>query len=293
MFKYDPFGRRIQKTTTAGTTNSVYDGANVVDEYSASGALVAKYAQGQGIDEPLGMWRNNSITYYHADGLGSITSLTDTTGTAQGYYSYDSFGKPVGSPSNVTNPYRYTGREWDSETNLYYYRARYYDPLMGRFVSEDPVRFHGGDNFYVYVENGPVDRVDPLGLCPWQVHRRPLKKIGKITGAYHVYFYNVQTGQSIGLGPKDGKATTDPVPGEWERDEKPGTVIGTVPEYSCDCVGRKARNPGEPPTYCATQGSMRGSKPGDEQNRKCVNCNGWAAEVLRDCRNELYDSTRR
>jgi RHS repeat-associated protein len=58
----------------------------------------------------------------------------------------------------------FTGREWDPEVQLYYYRARYYDPKPGRFVSEDPLRFIAGNNFYTYVENNPINHVDPLGL---------------------------------------------------------------------------------------------------------------------------------
>jgi len=61
--------------------------------------------------------------------------------------------------------YAYTGREWDKETGLYYYRARYYDPMEGRFISKDTISFSGGDvNLYGYVQNNPVNRTDPLGL---------------------------------------------------------------------------------------------------------------------------------
>jgi len=63
----------------------------------------------------------------------------------------------------------YTGREGDPETGLYYYRARYYDPKVGRFISEDPIRFAGGVNFYSYVTNNPVALADPLGLCAQKV----------------------------------------------------------------------------------------------------------------------------
>lgn len=103
-----------------------------------------------------------------------------------------------------------------------YYRARYYDPFSGRFVLEDPARFPGGIDFYAYVENDPVGLVDPLGFCPWQVHKRPLKgfPLAKQSQVDHYYFYNMQTGQSIGLGPAGGAgagtAKGSPVPGTWE-----------------------------------------------------------------------------
>src|ERR1035441_5370837 len=79
-------------------------------------------------------------------------------------YTYDSFGMPKPS-ANFYNAYTYSGREWDRETGLYYYRARYYDPMEGRFVSKDPISFAGGDvNLYGYVKNNPINFIDPKGL---------------------------------------------------------------------------------------------------------------------------------
>lgn len=110
------------------------------------------------------MLRGGTTSYYQADGLGSITSLTDGSGSLAATYSYDSFGKLVASTGTLVNPFRYTGRELDSETGLYYYRARYYDPQIGRFISDDPLRFGAGYNFYTYTENSPVNATDPSGL---------------------------------------------------------------------------------------------------------------------------------
>ena len=73
-------------------------------------------------------------------------------------------GNPIGTLPSIANPFAYTGREWDKETGLYYYRARYYTSQIGRFISEDPIGFTGGINLYVYVGNNPVNKIDPLGL---------------------------------------------------------------------------------------------------------------------------------
>jgi RHS repeat-associated protein len=105
-------------------------------------------------------------SYYQADGLGSVTSLTNAAGTATQNYTYDSFGNIIATTGSLVNSFRYTGREFDTETSLYYYRARYYDPGTGRFLAEDPVRFSGGTNFYIYVTENPVNFVDQFGLCP-------------------------------------------------------------------------------------------------------------------------------
>jgi RHS repeat-associated protein len=167
-FTYDPFGRRIRKASPAGTAIFVYDGDNVIEELDGSGNLLANYTQGLGNDEPLAMDRSGVTSYYHADGLGSTTSITNSSGALAGAYTFDSFGKLTASTGTITNPFRYTGREFDSETGLYYYRARYYDPTMGRFISEDPIRWRGGDvDFYVYAFNNPVILGDPFGLRCW------------------------------------------------------------------------------------------------------------------------------
>jgi RHS repeat-associated protein len=95
--------------------------------------------------------------------------ITDSTQTPVATYRYDSFGTMT-QTGTLSQPYTYTGREWDKETGLYYYRARYYDPMVGRFISKDPIGFAGGGvNLYGYVSNNPVNWVDPLGLtanCP-------------------------------------------------------------------------------------------------------------------------------
>jgi RHS repeat-associated protein len=164
-FQYDPFGRRISKSSPSGSTTYVYDGDNIIEELTGStGTLGERYTYGPGIDEPLVGQRQPLIFYYEADGLGSVTSLTTPTGTVAATYTYDSFGFMTNSTGSATNWFRYTARQFDSDTALYYYRARYYDPTTGRFISEDPIRFQGGTNFYRYLLNDPMDATDPWGL---------------------------------------------------------------------------------------------------------------------------------
>lgn len=121
---------------------------------------------GPGIDQPLAETVAGGNWFYEADGLGSVTSVMDFNGVAYSTYTYDSFGKQTASTGVVANPFRYTARELDSETGLMYYRARYYDGSIGRFVGEDPIRLKGGMNYYDYVLNDPVSLDDPFGLAP-------------------------------------------------------------------------------------------------------------------------------
>ena len=109
------------------------------------------------------------------------TSVTNENGTThepstRTKYTYDSFGNLTVSTGSITNAFRYTGREWDSETSLYYYRARYYDPAIGRFISEDPTGFRAGANFYPYVSGNPLTFNDPTGLDNRSERCKALKK---------------------------------------------------------------------------------------------------------------------
>ncbi len=126
--------------------------------------MLARYTQGSGIDEPLAEVRSGTISYYDQDWLGSVTSLSSSTGSLANTYVYDASGNLTASTGSVVNPFQYTGRDYDPETGLRYYRARYLDSAAGRFLSEDPVGFAGGDAFYGYSENNPASLLDPFGL---------------------------------------------------------------------------------------------------------------------------------
>ena len=117
------------------------------------------------VDEPLVGQRQPKVFYYEADGLGSVTSLTDSTGDVAATYAYDSFGKLTNSTGTIPIVPLHRAQS-DPDTGLYYYRARYYDPSIGKFISEDPIGFEGsGPNFYAYVRNNPIVYRDPTGLC--------------------------------------------------------------------------------------------------------------------------------
>jgi len=109
-FKYDPFGRRIQKSGPLGTTNYLYDGYDVLGETDASGTSIARYAGSMDIDEPLSELQGTATSYYQEDAIGSITSLSNGAGALAGTYAYDSFGKLATSTGTLLNPFQYTGR---------------------------------------------------------------------------------------------------------------------------------------------------------------------------------------
>ena len=154
-YTYDPFGRRTAKTVDGATTAYLYDGDQVIVEYDGAGQMQRRYVYGPRIDEPVCMITPGDVYYYHFDGLGSVIALSNDTGNIVETYAYNPYGE-VDQPSSVGNPYLYTGREYDSETGLYYYRARYYDAELGRFLQTDPVGYQNQTNLYVYCLNNPL-----------------------------------------------------------------------------------------------------------------------------------------
>jgi RHS repeat-associated protein len=173
-FKYDALGRRIQKYNNVAltTTNYYLDGARVIEERNSSDTVIKTYTYGNGIDEVLTMETGGQTYYFHDNTLGSIYAVTDQSGVVVERYKYEIYGRctfldPSGTPisqSAIGNNILFTGRELDTETGLFYYRARYYSAIQGRFINRDPIADDGLLNLYSYVGNSPLGFVDPSGL---------------------------------------------------------------------------------------------------------------------------------
>lgn len=164
-FAYDPLGRRVEKVAGAVTTRYSYDGMDIVRESRTDGVSTTTYTyvHGPAIDEPLArLDSSGTIAYYHADGLASVVRVSDAVGAVAHAYSYSAWGNI--ETGSLRAAFAFNGREWDPETGLYFYRARYYDPRLGRFISEDPIGIAGGSNYYAYVRNSPALWRDPWGL---------------------------------------------------------------------------------------------------------------------------------
>ncbi|MDA2924150.1 hypothetical protein MYX65_05755, partial [Acidobacteria bacterium AH-259-L09] len=167
IYEYDGLGRRIEKDVAGVVTQYIYDTEDVLLELDGTNNIVARYTNGPGIDEPLIMEKAGQFFPYHTDGLGSVTELTNSAGTVVQTYTYSSFGKiEFQSDPSFDQPYRFTSREFDPETGLYFYRARSYDQLTGRFLQEDPLGITGATNLYFMTGNNPVNFRDPDGRLP-------------------------------------------------------------------------------------------------------------------------------
>jgi len=167
-YKYDALGRRIQRTTTAGADERyVYNGADVLLDLNADWSVANTYFNEPGIDNHLRQASGSAAWYFLTDQLGSTSALIDANANVIEQSTYDSFGNSGGS---ARSRYGYAARERDPDTGLLYYRARFYDPQVGRFISEDPMQFASGNNFYRYGSNVPLDVKDPSGRHEVDVH---------------------------------------------------------------------------------------------------------------------------
>ena len=176
-YTYDAYGRRVRIAKGTNTLCLVYDGPHCIAEVDTNGVPVRSYTYGPGIDNVLAMTvhQPDVRTYYYIkDHLGSVLALTDESGALVESYSYDAWGRVLGvydgggveiAESSVGNRILWQGREYSWSTGLYYFRARWYDPITGRWLSNDPIGIAGGLNQYAFVGNNPVNAVDPLGLC--------------------------------------------------------------------------------------------------------------------------------
>ncbi len=164
-YTYNGDGRKIQRVGPDGTTRYYYDGIRSIWETDGVGAMTAELDRDLFGNLLSRLDSSATRRYYHTDGLGSTIVLTDTTGNFAAGMLYDAWGNVRAASADV-GKYRFTGAELDTASGLYHMGARFYDPSVGRWLSEDPVQKQFEPvslNFYAYVANNPVALIDPTG----------------------------------------------------------------------------------------------------------------------------------
>ncbi len=287
-FVYDADGRREKKIINGNLTEFLYDGANPVQE-KAGAAILASILSALGIDEFV--MRTDVVMGSNIllkDAIGLAVAVTDNNGVVQTSYTYDPFGRTTVSGAFNTSSYQYLTREND-ETGLYYYRARYYYPQLQRFLSEDPIRFAGGNvNLYDYVHDNPVNLTDPFGLAT-AMCTQPLHALGSagewaytnnLPLLYHQFLCvtDGKGGYVCGGQDRQGRGTWPGSPGKPSNDEWPRKGgqqrCEVVDKRQCvdDCVRRKIADPNRPWYELVNFGG--------------TNCQEWSKNALRDCQKE-------
>jgi RHS repeat-associated protein len=171
-YKYDVFGNRIEEDVTPGAgpaavTRFAYDGQDAWADLDGSNHLLTRRLYLDAVDQLVArISASGTVAWYLTDRLGSVRDLTDASGALLDQITYDAYGNVVIETNAAAGDrYKYTGREFDAATGLQYNRARYYDPTIGRWTSQDPLGFDAGDpNLYRYVRNDPTNATDPSGL---------------------------------------------------------------------------------------------------------------------------------
>ena len=201
-YTYDAYDRRIEKVVDqdgdgpdgAVTEAYVYDGDHIALVFDGDGNLTHRYLHGPQIDQVLAEeTADGEVRWALADNQGTVRDIIDNDGNVINHISYDSFGQ-ITEQTNPTAFFRfgYTGREFDQESGQYFYRARYFDPGVGRFISEDPIGFRSGDaNLYRYVGNNSLNLIDPDG-------KEPVKQYAGTLSDF-LYTINVISSRKVGL----------------------------------------------------------------------------------------------
>ena len=201
-FAYDAESRRTSKTIAGFSSVFLYDAEDIIKEMA--GGQTVNYLRSLRIDETLARIEDGGTTCYVPDALGSTAALADANGEVPTEYTYEPFGRTLSTGAASQNPFQFTGRENDG-TGLYYYRARYYHPGLGRFIDEDPIGFLGEDiNFYRYVENNPANLTDPSGNDPFKRFPKLMRLCRALGLACNLFFSSHP--ESPPPGPPQGPA---------------------------------------------------------------------------------------
>jgi RHS repeat-associated protein len=171
-FSYDPLGRRSERRVNGQSTRYVYDGVQALGELREDANGNATLLTGVGIDEMIARYTQAGERSFLTDALGSVIALAKEDQSVVTRYAYSPYGQSQASGAQEGNASQYTARENDA-TGLYYYRARYYDAVLKRFVSEDPIGLEGGVNTYGFVGGNPISYLDPLGEAKNDKYKTP------------------------------------------------------------------------------------------------------------------------
>ncbi len=243
-FKYDALGRRNERNINGDVTRFVYDGDQAILEIRPT--ETASILTGLDIDEAIARYTNGLARFYLADALNSTISLMDANEGIRTQIGFSAFGESSTTGEATTNSNEYTGREND-RSGLYYYRARYYDPTLKRFISEDPIGLEAGPNLYSYVNGDPVSFSDPAGLlCTYSQKWHYITCTDENGKLYYGSVGYSGRGEGRNNPAAQGKEYVGPIPRgrwqvttEWHQYQKKGLTVRLKPLKGNQCFDTK------------------------------------------------------
>ncbi len=269
VYKYDALGRRIAKNNTS----YYYAGDQMVEDVTDS--VITSFLYGNEIDEALQMKRGNDAFYYHTNNIGSVLSISDRNSKIIENIEYDESGNPLflvsdgySTKSAIGNTILFSGREFDEMTKTYYFRERYLNPLLGRFLQKDPLVYIDGLNDYTYVLNEPIQTKDLYGLDSnddyyirkYKELRNLEKQIKKNLGPYDPDKKNSNT----------SKTNNTPKPTNSPKPSKSGNTFSQYNgnNLSKDFIKQTEKTAKQESKQLAKQGSKQLAKQGSKQLAK-------------------------
>ena len=203
-YRYDALGRRTATVNAEGTERHVWDGDHCLADVDEEGNVLRAYLWGPGVDNLLAVRVGGRNYAALTDIQGTVWGYADERGEIVARWTYDAWGnvlsEEVNVPALAAVRYRFQGREFSRATGLTNFRARWYDPTTGRWLSKDPSRLCGGLNLYGFCENDPVNRIDPSGRIAWFIPAIA----GAITGGVIGGISNALSGKSFWKGELSG-----------------------------------------------------------------------------------------
>jgi RHS repeat-associated protein len=270
QYLYDAQENRLKAVRDGVTTHYIYDmNSNVLAEADAGGAITRYYIHGLGL---LAMVMTNDDVYtYHFNAIGSTVAVTNEVQEIVNTYAYDPFGNALNKSETILQPFKYVGQYgvMHEPNGFYYMRARYYDPSVQRFISEDPIGFEGGTiNLYEYANNNPLLFIDPSGESVKLCYRALRGKKYRV-GPFHHSYLEVN-GTIYGFHPENDNAYDS---GSVQTEE-PGQDIKCGDPLKCvddSCVLKKINETkNNPPNY----------------SFGFYDCRAWAKMIILLCKKE-------
>jgi RHS repeat-associated protein len=226
-YYYDPFGRRLWKDVGGSRTYFLYADEGLIAEANSSGTITRQYGWQPGGAwgaDPLYLKADGQTYFYQNDHLGTPQKLVGPNGALMWGAKYESFGTVHTDVAQVGSALRFPGQYFDAETEAHYNYYRYYEPLIGRYDTSDPLGLVGGSNSYLYVVASPHRHIDVLGLAIWICNR-------DVTGfpfvGNHAYLWDDRTGTPCGMNSSSGTGPTG----------RPGTDLGPQKDSCTKVMG--------------------------------------------------------